>query len=334
MDAVERQWNRPGILGVEPMMRVALALVAVLTLVASVPGEANAAAPRIVIVSGAPLARQVVISDWKRIFTIVEQVSPAPVVPRSQLAGRPRLRLSLFWGPRWITYLANGRSPRRLRPAQADQHGAYYPAYGSRAAAIDLPWAGRWPRALPEKAVRILSRFGIPARIAAPVDPWAPLRRPLVLPRLEGGAPCPVSAVDESVDWDAANIFGGSGIGPGPVYPGLGSDSSLSALPDTQFGGPWYGQKVFWYVLPSYTGPVLLRGRRLDGPEWMRFDSGKLPGDELRITKGETVIWTGQPVGSRGRPSAVRVLAAGCYGVQVDGTTFTRTVIFRVTLSG
>lgn len=316
------------------MVRSSVALIVLLASVASMPGNADAAAPRMVIVSGGPLARQVVISDWKRIFRIVGQVSPAPMVPRSELAGRPRLKLSLFWGPRWITYLANGKSPRALRPAQADQHGGYYPAYGARAAAIDLPWAGRWPRAVPQPALRILARFGVPTRIAEPVDPWAPLRRPLTLPRLEGGATCPASAVDTSVDWDAANIFGGEGIGPGPVYPGLGSDSSLSAPPDTQFGGPWYGQKVFWYVLPSYTGPVLLRGRRLDGPEWMRFDGGKLPGDELRITKGETVSWTGQPVGSRGRASAVRVLTAGCYGVQVDGTSFSRTVVFRVTLAG
>lgn len=316
------------------MMRVALVLVAVLAIVAGVPGEANAAAPRIVVVSGGPLARQVVISDWKRIFGIVELVSRGPVVPRSQLARRPRLKLSLFWGPRWITYLAAGRSPKALRPAQADQQGSYYPAYGSRGAAIDLPWAGRWPRAVPQPALRILARFGIPARIAEPVDPWAALRRPLVLPVLGPGAPCPVSTIDTIIDWRAANIFGGSGIGPGPVYPGLGSDSSLAVRPDTQFGGPWLGQKLFWYVVPEYKGPVMIRGRRLDGPEWMRFGGGRTPAAELHIWDDETVYWEGRPPGSRGWPSAVRVRGPGCYGVQVDGTSFTRVVVFRVTLTG
>jgi len=315
-------------------MRIVIALIAVLAVAAGVPGEADAAAPRIVIVSGAPLTRQVVISDWKRIFKVVSEVSPAPVVSRSKLAGRPRLRLSLFWGPKWIAYLANGRSPRALRPAQADQHGSYYPAYGSRVAAIDLPWAGRWPRAVPRAALRILAGFGIPTRLAEPVDPWEALRRPLALPRLDSGAPCPVSAVDTTVDWDSANIFGGSGIGPGPVYPGLGTTTVLTVQPDRQTGGPWYAGKVLWYVAPSYTGPVLIRGRRLDGPEWMRFGGGKQSTDELRIDEGETVYWSGRPENSRGWPSTVRARAAGCYGVQIDGTSFSRAVVFALAFSG
>jgi hypothetical protein len=48
---------------------------------------------------------------------------------------------------------------------------------------------------------------------------------------------------------------------------------------------------------------------------------------------GETVSWDGQPPGSRGRPSGVRVRASGCYGVQVDGTEFTRVVVFEVRLA-
>ena len=43
------------------------------------------------------------------------------------------------------------------------------------------------------------------------------------------------------------------------------------------------------------------------------------------------MTWAGQPEGSRGVPSIVRAVAAGCYGVQIDGTSFSRTVIFRVT---
>jgi hypothetical protein len=168
---------------------------------------------------------------------------------------------------------------------------------------------------------------------ASASDPWQQLHRPLHLPRLATGTPCPVSRADPRVDWVRANIFGGSGIGRGPVYPGLGRSSTLNAPPDTQDGGPWHGQKVFWYVLPGYRGPVLIRGRRLDGAQWMRFDAGKLPAAELRISPLETVSWDGQPTGSRGRPSAVRVRAAGCYGVQVDGTSFSRVVVFRVALA-
>jgi hypothetical protein len=66
----------------------------------------------------------------------------------------------------------------------------------------------------------------------------------------------------------------------------------------------------------------------------MRFEGGRLPAIELHIWDDETVYWPGRPEGSRGWASSVRVRAPGCYGVQVDGTSFTRTVVFRVTLSG
>jgi hypothetical protein len=157
---------------------------------------------------------------------------------------------------------------------------------------------------------------------------WGGLRRPLHLPTLSSGAACPVSRVDARVPWMQINIFGGTGIGRGPVYPGLGSRSGLLyATRDEQYGGPWFGEKVFWYVLPSYRGPVLIRGRRLDGPESVGFNGAKLPAPELRISRGETVSWSGQPPGSRGVPSGVRILTAGCYGFQIDGTSFSRIVV-------
>ena len=136
--------------------------------------------------------------------------------------------------------------------------------------------------------------------------------------------------MDRRVDWSSTNIFGGSGIGRGPVYPGLGPAARIDTTPDQQYGGPWRGAKVFWYVLPSYRGPVLIRGRRLDDAQWMRFDGGILPAPELWILPGESVAWDRQPAASRGRASAVRVKATGCYGIQIDGTRFSRVVVVRV----
>jgi hypothetical protein len=159
-------------------------------------------------------------------------------------------------------------------------------------------------------------------------DQWRPLRRPLHLPKLATGVVCPVSRVDPRVPWKRINIFGGSGIGRGPVYPGL-SNAFLWATRDQQYGGPWFGEKVFWYVSPAYRGRVLIRGRRLDGPQMMGFNGRRLPAPELRIETGQTVSWQGQPNGSRGVPSGVRIRAAGCYGVQIDGTKFSRVVVFR-----
>ena len=165
--------------------------------------------------------------------------------------------------------------------------------------------------------------------------PWSKLHRPLHLPRLAPGAPCRVSRIDWRVDWERINIFGGSGIGRGPAYPGLGSSRGrLTVTPDTQYGGPWAGGKVFWYVRPGYQGRVLIRGRRLNGTQRLGFNGQQVPERELRIERGMTVSWQGQPPGSRGVPSAVRVRAPGCYGVQIDGTSFSRVIVFKVVLAG
>jgi hypothetical protein len=160
---------------------------------------------------------------------------------------------------------------------------------------------------------------------------WRKLHRPLHLPQVAQGAPCPVSSVDARIDWASLDIFGGSGIGRGPAYPATGPTAQLTVQTDTQFGGPWLTTKLFWYVRPRYRGPVLIRGRQLDGMHRLGFNGGALPRWELRIHVGETVAWTGQPSYARGLPSNIRALVPGCYGVQIDGTRFSRIVVFRVT---
>jgi hypothetical protein len=177
-------------------------------------------------------------------------------------------------------------------------------------------------------AMLAVAAAACPAAAARPDarDPWASLRRPLHLPKLASGAACPQSHVNRRVRWRGINIFGGQGLGRGPVYPALPSAFFMAAR-DRQYGGPWFGTKVFWYVQPSYRGPVLIRGRRLDGPQRMGFNGRRVANPELRIKRGETVSWEGQPAGSRGVPSGVRVLAAGCYGIQIDGTSFSRVVV-------
>jgi hypothetical protein len=160
-------------------------------------------------------------------------------------------------------------------------------------------------------------------------DPWRALYRPLHVPRLEAVASCPTSRVDRSVDFESFGI--GPGVGPGPVYPvGLNVvDGTLALAPAANFGSRlWMGQKVLWFVHPEYHGRVLIRGRQLDGPYRVRFDRGTVPPRELRIGN-ESVAWSGQPNGSRGRPSYTRLRAPGCYGYQIDGTSFSRVVVFR-----
>ncbi len=148
------------------MRRPAVALLVAVAVLAASASVARAAAPRIVIVSGKPLAHQVVISDWERISVVVGEIASGRIVPRTQLASRPRLKLSLFWGPRWNDYLDKGNPAAALRPRQADQFGSFYPSWRGRPASIDLPWAGRWPHLVSAKALTILKRYGVPVRVA------------------------------------------------------------------------------------------------------------------------------------------------------------------------
>ncbi len=159
---------------------------------------------------------------------------------------------------------------------------------------------------------------------------WKALQRPLHLPKLVPGGRCPTSRLAPQVDGQTYGVDGA--VGPGPVYPMLGRASLLTVFRPVQWGA-WAGQKVLWFVLPDYTGPVLIRGRRLGGPQWMRFDDGANPAAQIRLARGETVTWAGQVPESRGRPSYVRVRVPGCYGVQIDGTSFSTVIVFTVSTS-
>jgi hypothetical protein len=90
------------------------------------------------------------------------------------------------------------------------------------------------------------------------------------------------------------------------------------------YGTGWSGNKVMWIVAASYRGPVLVRGRRLDGTEMVRFDFGSPPRPELRIGTESTGR---SPV--RRVPGYTRVRAPGCYGYQIDGAGFSRVVVFE-----
>ena len=182
------------------------------------------------------------------------------------------------------------------------------------------------------RRITLLALLGVmglvgPANAAAPFDD---LYRPLDLPEVASGESCPVSPVDESVDWESTHIFGGSGIGPGPAYPGLGGSEGRFFVDDDERTNGFYGGKLFWYVDPSYLGPVLIRGRRIDRRDPLRFNH--VDTRELRIRKDKTVTWDGQPEGSRGAPSGPLIRRAGCYAVQFDGTSFSYPVVFRASI--
>lgn len=133
----------------------------------------------------------------------------------------------------------------------------------------------------------------------------ATLRRALHLPHIAGGS-CPVSG------------------GSGPVRP-LGS---LRVALTPFIGSPWKAARVTWVSARSYTGPVLIRGRRLSGPGAVGFGEGRIPYDELQLlasgmdapsVPGEGRVWL----------SFTRARAPGCFAYQVDGTSFSSVIVFE-----
>jgi hypothetical protein len=147
------------------------------------------------------------------------------------------------------------------------------------------------------------------------------LFRPLHLPTLASGAPCPVSAAHR------VSPSYGLALGPGPAYPvGLGAEATL------HFGGaqlppPWTGNKVLWVIAPRYRGPLLLRGHQLDGPWWVGFENSRRPLAELPFPSMKQLGLSGRPW--RNTATTTRVRTAGCYAYQIDGTSFSRVVVFR-----
>ena len=156
------------------------------------------------------------------------------------------------------------------------------------------------------------------------------LARPLHLPRLTAGERCPVSRVPRGVDF-SGDYGTAPGLGTGPAFPII-SGKVMHLSPAHVFRSKsWAGSKVLWFVLPSYRGHVLIRGARLDGPGRVRFQFGNVPPLTLEIPlhpmAGKPAIPV--PNGARYLPSETRIRGPGCYAYQIDGTSFSRVVVFR-----
>jgi len=146
-------------------------------------------------------------------------------------------------------------------------------------------------------AVVAMAAIVVASPLAAP-DPWGPLRRPLTVPRIAPGTPCPVSQVDTSVDFAAMGV--GQGLGRGPAYPVGLADGTMTLAPADNFNSrEWMGQKVLWFVPARYRGPVLIdnsTGRTASDSSaamFLRSNSGLRP---RRASRGR---------GSRGMRAAI-----------------------------
>ena len=150
------------------------------------------------------------------------------------------------------------------------------------------------------------------------------LQRPLRVPTLAAGSPCPSSGQDGTLgDRGIVELQGLPVFGPGPAYPTLGSEGGRAFLSYAVGWGydGWDGTKVLWAV-PRYVGPYVVRGRQLDGPGELRFDQGpnwsNMLHAELRLVGPYADL----------NPAATFLKSPGCYAYQVDGRGFSYMIVF------
>lgn len=142
------------------MTRLARKLIAATAVSLVLAAPAQAAAPNYILITGHGLAHPVLLADWQENLKLLLAVANAPQA-RGQavavLARRSRFDLAEFWA--W------GGRQRPTRPAQASQHGSFYPAHGSQPAVIVLTVQGiTVPRLVPRFVLSTLARKGIPTR--------------------------------------------------------------------------------------------------------------------------------------------------------------------------
>ncbi|GBD16549.1 hypothetical protein HRbin26_01447 [bacterium HR26] len=147
-------------------------------------------------------------------------------------------------------------------------------------------------------------------------------QRPLRLPELSADGECPRSP------W----AFG-LAIGEGPVYLPIGPDGVVN------LGGPLvaeqedgtYRFKSSWFVSPDYSGPLLIRGRQLDGSSTLRLASegSSEATDELFLPPAIEGQATRDEAGWTSWPTAITLSGPGCYAIQVDGADFQQVIVFQ-----
>ena len=151
-----------------------------------------------------------------------------------------------------------------------------------------------------------------------PTVDWSTLTaKPVNLQPLPAGASCPVSPkVDIAVKGQSGK-WPNYGFGQGPAY--------VSGQFMWYSAGP---QALLILVDPKYTGPVLVRSRRLDGTgllAWSGQGSTSLPdAGAMGLAQTSSPPYWGTWIGS------VTPSDPGCYGIQLDGTSFSSVAIISV----
>ena len=152
-------------------------------------------------------------------------------------------------------------------------------------------------------------------------------QRPIQFPNVPAGEPCPVSKGSRETVPHVGYIFRSDSFffGHGPTYFALlfltDPTQNIAVVNlDKVFyrQGGVFSMKTPWVTRPDYSGPVLVRGRRLDG-------EGRLEGPALEAPRrGHETDWSFWP-------DEISVTGQGCYGIQIDTDQGTDVVVFKAT---
>lgn len=182
------------------------------------------------------------------------------------------------------------------------------------------------PRSVSETKFVTINPLATPPALyppAAVVTIPQDLNRPLHLPVVAPGAPCPRSPTRHIDTKD----FGGVSLGTtGPVHPIIAEPGARRDVVRLVPWHGWYGPKTLWYARDSYSGPVLIRGERLDRPGTVSFGESPRYGF---IADAGNPSGSGR-IGVRTWPGATWVRSPGCYGFQVDGASFSYTITLDI----
>jgi hypothetical protein len=150
------------------------------------------------------------------------------------------------------------------------------------------------------------------------------IHRPLHFPTVRRAGTCPVSRGKVM----RGSYINGVVFGPGPVrmlvaMGNLGHllEGNVDLLPSDTSG--WFAFKTTWIVAASYQGPIIVRGRRIDGPGRVAILGGALSGP-LVVPPGPTINDFSR---NRTAPLGTYVSGPGCFAFQIDAKRFDEHIV-------
>jgi hypothetical protein len=162
------------------------------------------------------------------------------------------------------------------------------------------------------------------------------LWRPLHLPVVASGAPCP-TPTSHTVSSRTAPV-----LGTGPVFFTAGAynptDRTTMTAPypapaaSLAAGTGWAVAKTTLVMKKIFSQPLVVRGNRIDGAGQLGFSGpiGRRPFTAIQFPATASAIDFGT---YKAHGLNVWATSSGCYALQLDGKTFSRVVVFRIELT-